>query len=125
MDLATSTQCLNPSAAPARAAAATAEPAARFAASGAPVAPGSADPRLAALDRARALLRHLEAERDALNRRLEEARRLDPMRQVVGRTSLDQAVEETRRLVEELDGLLGSPSTGARTAAHTHPKDSR
>jgi hypothetical protein len=83
------------------------------------------DARLLALRRACALLEQLESERQALDRRLEESRRLDPMRQVAGRTSLDRAVEDTRRLVRELDELLCSAAEGARTAARTHPKDPR
>jgi hypothetical protein len=83
------------------------------------------DPRLLALRRACALLEQLEADRHALDRRLEESRRIDPMRQVAGRTSLDLAVEETRRLVLELDELLCSAAEGAGTVAQTHPKDPR
>jgi hypothetical protein len=83
------------------------------------------DPRLVALRRACALLEELEAERAALRRRLEESRRLDPMQQVCGRSSLDRAAEDTRRLVHDLDRLLCDAAEGARTAAHTHPKDSR
>lgn len=81
------------------------------------------DPRLTALRRACALLESLEAERKALEQRLEAARRLDPMRQATGRTSLDAAVEETRELVRQLDELLCSAAEGARTVATTHPKD--
>jgi hypothetical protein len=83
------------------------------------------DRRLAALRRACALLEQLEGERDALNRRLEEARRLDPMRQVAGRTSLDNAVDQTKLLIREIDDLLCAAAEGARTVALTHPKDSR
>lgn len=81
------------------------------------------DPRLAALRRACALLEALEAERRALDQRLEAARRLDPMRQATGRTALDAAVEETRELVRQLDELLCSAAEGARAAATTQPKD--
>jgi hypothetical protein len=81
------------------------------------------DPRLIALRRACALVEELEAERNALDRRLAEARRADPMRQASGRTSLDQAVEEARRLVRELDDVLCSAAESARAVATTHPKD--
>lgn len=83
----------------------------------------SDDPRLAALRRACALLETLEAERRALDQRLEVGRRLDPMRQATGRTALDAAVEETRELVRQLDELLCSAAEGARAVATTHPKD--
>jgi len=82
-----------------------------------------ADPRLAALRHACAVLESLEAERRALDLRLESARRLDPMRQVSGRTSLDAAVDETRALIRELDEALSAAAEGARLAAATHPKD--
>lgn len=81
------------------------------------------DPRLAALRRACALLESLEAERRALDLRLESARRLDPMRQATGRTALDAAVAETRDLVRQLDELLCAAAESARGAATTHPKD--
>jgi hypothetical protein len=83
------------------------------------------DPRLLALRRACALLEELEAERAALDRRLAEARRIDPMRQASGRTSLDHAAEETRRLVRELDEALCRAAESARGASATHPKDPR
>lgn len=82
-----------------------------------------ADPRLAALRHACALLETLEAERRALDLRLEAARRIDPMRQVSGRTSLDAAVEETRSLIRELDEALCAAAESARLTASTHPKD--
>lgn len=81
------------------------------------------DPRLVALRRACALVEELEFERAALDRRLAEARRPDPMRQASGRTSLDQAAEEARRLVRELDEVLCRAAESARSAATTHPKD--
>jgi len=81
------------------------------------------DPRLAALRRACALLESLEAERRALDLRLESARRLDPMRQATGRTALDAAVAETRELVRQLDELLCTAAESARAAGTTHPRD--
>lgn len=125
MELASPSPCLNPPDASPRTAIADLDPGLRLAGTAALGSLAADDPRLAALRRACALLGHLEAERDALNRRLEESRRLDPMRQVAGRTSLDQAVEETRQLVRELDELLCAAAEGARTAARTHPKDHR
>lgn len=82
------------------------------------------DPRLMALRRACALLDSLEAERQALDQRLEAARRIDPMRHATGRTALDAAVAETQALVRELDELLCAAAESARTAARTHPKES-
>ena len=76
------------------------------------------DPRLAALRRACALLESLEAERQALDQRLESARRLDPMRHVSGKTSLDVAVEETRALIRELDELLCAAAESEIGRAH-------
>lgn len=81
------------------------------------------DPRLAALRRACTLLEALEADRRALDQRLESAKRMDPMRQATGRTALDAAVEETRELIRQLDEILCAAADGARTTATTHPKD--
>lgn len=81
------------------------------------------DPRLVALRRACALVEELEGERDAMDRRLAEARRADPMRQASGRTSLEQAVDDARRLVRELDEVLCRAAESARSAGTTHPKD--
>ena len=81
------------------------------------------DARLTALRRACALLEALEAERRALDQRLESAKRIDPMRQATGRTALDAAVEETRELIRQLDEILCAAADGARTASTTHPKD--
>ncbi len=126
MDLAPSPHGLNmPEAAAARPAVAPSHPGLRLSGTASLAALAGDDPRLLALRQACALLEQLEAERQALDRRLEESRRSDPMRQVAGRTSLDQAVEDTRRLVRELDELLCSAAEGAGTAALTHPKDPR
>lgn len=81
------------------------------------------DPRLIALRHACALLESLEAERQALDQRLDAARRIDPMRHATGRTSLDAAVAETRALVRELDELLCAVAESARAASRTHPKE--
>lgn len=84
------------------------------------------DPRLQALSRACALLEALEAESKALDRRLTDANRVDPMRHVRGQTSLEAALAETRALVRELDDLLCEAAEGARRqAGRTQPKGSR
>lgn len=81
------------------------------------------DPRLAALRRATALLESLEAEQRMLDQRLVAGNRRDPMRVVTGRTSLDEAVEETRALIRQLDDMLCDAADAARHSARTHPKD--
>ena len=65
----------------------------------------------------------LEAEAAALDRRLAEAHRMDPMRQVRGSTALEAAAAEARLLVRELDELLCAAAEDARrSAGRTHPK---
>ena len=127
MDLATPTRThtreTSPTAAPAASAVAPLPSELRLAGTAALRAIPANDPRLAALRGACALLEALEAERNALDQRLESARRIDPMRHVSGRTSLDAAVDETRALIRELDELLCAAAESARTAARTHPKD--
>lgn len=81
------------------------------------------DPRLAALSAACAVVAALEAEAAALDRRLADAHRTDPMRQVRGSTSLEAAAAEARSLVRELDELLSAAAEDARRGAgRTHPK---
>jgi hypothetical protein len=81
------------------------------------------DPRLAALSAACAIAATLEAEAAALDRRLADAHRVDPMRQVRGTTSLEAAAAEARALVRELDELLCAAADEARrSAGRTHPK---
>ncbi len=81
------------------------------------------DPRLTALRRATALLESLEAEQRMLDQRLVAGNRRDPMRVVTGRTSLDEAVEDTRALIRQLDDMLCEAADAARHSARTHPKD--
>lgn len=81
------------------------------------------DPRLAALSAACAVVAALEAEAAALDRRLAEAHRVDPMRQARGSTSLEAAAAEARSMVRELDELLCTAAEDARrSAGRTHPK---
>ena len=69
----------------------------------------------------------LEAESQSLDLRLEAAKRLDPMRHVLGKTSLESAIDQTRTLIRELDEHLCAAAESARaasrTVARTHPKD--
>ena len=85
------------------------------------------DPRLVALRQACALLETLEAESQSLDLRLEASKRLDPMRHVLGKTSLESAIDQTRTLIRELDEHLCAAAESARaasrTVARTHPKD--
>ncbi len=85
------------------------------------------DARLVALRQACAFLEVLEAESEALDQRLEAAKRLDPMRHVLGKTSLESAVDQTRTLIRELDEHLCAAAESARAAgravARTQPKD--
>ena len=85
------------------------------------------DVRLVALRQACALLETLEAESQSLDLRLEASKRLDPMRHVLGKTSLESAIDQTRTLIRELDEHLCAAAETARaasrTVARTHPKD--
>ena len=85
------------------------------------------DVRLVALRQACALLETLEAESQSLDLRLEASKRLDPMRHVLGKTSLESAIDQTRTLIRELDEHLCAAAESARaasrTVARTHPKD--
>ncbi len=77
------------------------------------------DFRLVALRQACALLETLEAESQSLDLRLEAAKRLDPMRHVVGKTSLESAIDQTRTLIRELDEHLCAAAESARAASGT------
>lgn len=85
------------------------------------------DVRLVALRQACALLETLKAESQSLDLRLEASKRLDPMRHVLGKTSLESAIDQTRILIRELDEHLCAAAESARaasrTVARTHPKD--
>jgi hypothetical protein len=97
----------------------------RLAGTAALAAISPSDPRLTALRQACALLETLEAEARALDQRLAAARRIDPMRQASGQTSLETAMEETRTLIRQLDDLLCQAAESARCTGTTHPKDQK
>ncbi len=79
------------------------------------------DPRLAALRQACALLEALEGERRLLDQRLMSANRQDPMKVVTGRTALDEAVEDTRALIRQLDLILCEAADQARRTTLHEP----
>lgn len=53
--------------------------------------------------RAESLLEGLLEAKSASEQRLAESRRNDPLKQVTGRSSLDNAIDATRRMIETLD----------------------
>lgn len=57
-------------------------------------------------DEADRLLQRLLATRRMSEERYAEAGRRDPMKSVTGRSCLDEAVEDTRRMIQEMDALL-------------------
>lgn len=74
----------------------------------------------AARREAEALLRRLEAEREASERRFAEDQRSDLLRQVTGRNSLDGAIESVRLMLDTLDrNIREAERIRARPRAHT------
>lgn len=60
----------------------------------------------AARDQAEVLLKGLLAAKSHSERRLTELRQSDPMKSVTGRSSIDNAISSTRRMIEALDRSL-------------------
>lgn len=58
-------------------------------------------------DEARALLDTLVEAKRASEKNLAEIRRTDLVKQVTGRSSMDNAIESTKRLIESFDRVLG------------------
>lgn len=54
------------------------------------------------------LLEQLCAARQSTEQRLAEAGRIDPLKKVTGRSSLDNAIERTERLLQEMQALSSS-----------------
>lgn len=53
--------------------------------------------------KAQAVLASLQAARSECDRQLAQLRRTDAMKQVKGKSSLDEAISDTKRLIAELD----------------------
>ena len=77
--------------------------------------------------RAGELLRKLVADRRQAEQRLSEGRGHDPIKAVTGRSAIDRAIAETRRLISNMDDLLGQLNgevatlDGQRPQRHSRP----
>lgn len=68
---------------------------------------------MAALRDACRLLDRLKSDREMLEERLAAARRVDPVRQVTGESSLDRACRETEELIRLIDEYLSETAERA------------
>lgn len=68
------------------------------------------------------VLETLVAEREASERRLAEVRRVDLLKHVTGRSSLDTAIDTTRRMIEALDRGLAEAERGPRSGYSLTPE---
>lgn len=66
-------------------------------------------------ERAEGLLRHLLEAKAASERNLANSNEKDPMKSVTGRSSFDNAIASTRRMIEVLDRTCAEAQRGAPT----------
>jgi len=68
-------------------------------------------------DRAKALLDELQSTKAELDHRLDASRSEDAMRVVTGKTALDNAIESSKRMLDQLDRSLARVGAAAESSA--------